>query len=60
VFDATDDLRRLQAFVDWLHAPSRQRMFEAYCGASAMSGGSKSVSRPFMERLLADFTAGVA
>ncbi|MBU6160304.1 MAG: N-6 DNA methylase [Myxococcales bacterium] len=58
VFDASDDLERLQALVDWLHAPHRQHMFEAFCGASAMSGGSKSVSRPFMERLLADFVAG--
>jgi hypothetical protein len=58
VFDASDDLERLQALVDWLHAPPRQYMFEAFCGASAMSGGSKSVSRPFMERLLADFVAG--
>jgi len=58
VFDASDDRERLQTLVEWLHAPARQRMFEAFCGASAMSGGSKSVSRPFMERLLADFAAG--
>lgn len=57
VFDPTDDLSRLQALIDWLHAPARQLMFDAWCGAAAMSGGSKSVSRPFMERMLAEFAA---
>jgi hypothetical protein len=55
IYRSDDDLSALEALSVWLMNEQNQRKFELYCGASALSGGSKSVRRDFVVLLLEEW-----
>jgi hypothetical protein len=55
IFRCDDDVIALEALSVWLMNEQNQRLFDLQCGASALSGGSKSVRRDFVELLLDDW-----